>query len=128
MLEINVGYCPGGTLLRDPIDFSRQLDYWAGLGVPLFVTMTAPSASHDDPLAQRRAKLPPDSWDPKAQQNWVQRYVPLLLAKSYVQGILWNQLRDSEPHDFPHAGLFDLRRHPKPALRQLASIRQAHLR
>ena len=26
-----------------------------------------------------------------------------------------------------HAGLFDLRRHPKPALRTLASLRQAHL-
>ena len=51
-----------------------------------------------------------------------------MLAKPYVHGILWGQLRDAEPHDFAHGGLFDLRRHPKPALRQLASIRQAHLR
>ena len=68
-----------------------------------------------------------DLWTPAVQQAWVSRYVPLLLAKGSVQGVFWNQLRDFQPHAFPHGGLFDLRR-PKPALRQLASIRQAHLR
>ncbi len=56
------------------------------------------------------------------------RYVPLILAKPYVHGIVWNQLRDFEPHDFPHGGLIDLRRQPKPALAQLAAIRRAHLK
>jgi hypothetical protein len=50
------------------------------------------------------------------------------LAKPTVRGVFWTQVRDSEPHAFPHAGLFDLRRHPKPGLRQLATIRQADLR
>jgi hypothetical protein len=128
MLEINVGYDPGGTMPRDPIEFSRQMDYWSLLGVPLYLSISAPSGSHADPLASRQTKLPPGSWSPKAQQTWVSRYVPLLLAKPAVHGLLWNQLRDAEPHDFPHGGLFDLRRHPKPALRQLASIRTAHLK
>jgi hypothetical protein len=57
----------------------------------------------------------------------VRRYVTLLLAKPYVDGILWNQLRDAELHEFPHGGLFDADDHPKPALRQLASLREAHL-
>ncbi|MFC1597379.1 hypothetical protein ACFL5Q_05500 [Planctomycetota bacterium] len=128
MLEINVGYHPGGTLLRDPLEFGRQLDYWSLLGLPLFVSLCVPSADHDDPLAQRQTKFEPGSWTPAIQESWVRRYVPLLLAKPYVHGIHWSQLRDSEPHDFPHGGLFDLRRHPKPALRQLASLRQAHLK
>jgi len=127
MLEINVGHHPGGTLLRDPLEFSRQLDYWSLLGLPLCLSLSVPSASHNDPLARRPTKLSP-GWTTKTQQAWVSRYVPLMLAKPYVQGILWNQLRDSEPHDFSHGGLCDLRRHPKPALRQLASIRRAHLK
>jgi len=127
MLEVNLGYHPGGTLPRTPLEFSRQLDYWSILGLPLFISLSVPAADTADPLAQRRVKLPPGSATPKTQQEWIARYVPLILSKPYVQGILWNQLRDSEPHDFPHGGLFDLRRHPKPALRTLASIRQAHL-
>ena len=128
MLEINVGYHPGGTLLRDPVEFGRQLDYWNLLGVPLFIGLTVPSASDADPLAQRRAGLRPGAWTPENQLVWVSRFVPLLLAKPYVHGVLWNQLCDFEPHDFPHGGLFDLRRQPKPALGRLAAIRQAYLR
>ena len=54
--------------------------------------------------------------------------MPLMLSKPYVRGVFWNQLRDAEPHDFPHGGLFDHRRNAKPALRTLASIRKAHLK
>ncbi len=127
MLELNVGYASGGTAQRDPLEFSRLLDYWSILGAPLYLSITVPSASHADLLAQRRTALLPGDWNAKSQQAWVNRYLPPLLAKPYVYGILWNQLRDFEPHGFPHGGLFDLRRHPKPALRQLASLRQAHL-
>jgi len=128
VLEINLGYFPGGTLPRDPLEFSRELDHWSLLGLPLHVALCVPSADGADPLAQIRTKLPAGFWNVKSQQAWIARYLPLILAKPYVHGVLWSQLRDYEPHDFPHGGLFDLRRHPKPALRTLASIRQAHLR
>jgi hypothetical protein len=45
-----------------------------------------------------------------------------------VQGVVWNQLRDGQPHDFPHGGLFDDRRQAKRALRTLATIRQTYLK
>ena len=128
MLEINVGYSPGGTLPRDPVEFSRRLDQWSVLGLPMHVAACLPSASNEDPLARRRVRLPPECWTARAQQTWISRFVPLILAKPYVHGFVWNQLRDSEPHEFPHGGLFDLRRHPKPALRAIASIRHAHLK
>jgi hypothetical protein len=127
VLEINLGYYPGGTLPRDPLEFSQQLDYWSLLGMPLFLALCVPSASGEDPQAARKASLSPGLWTPQTQQAWVSRYVPLLLAKPYVHGILWNQLRDREAHEFPHGGLFDPQDHPKPALAQLASLRQAHL-
>ena len=107
MLEMNVGYSPDGTLLRDPLEFSRRLDQWALFGLPLHVAVCVPSAVGDDPLARQRVKLPPENWAVKGQQVWISRYVPLILAKPYVYGVLWNQLRDSDPHDFPHGGLFE---------------------
>lgn len=128
VLEMNVGYYPGGTLARDMLDFSRQVDYWSVLGLPLHAAVCAPSSVHDDPLARRQVRLAPDSWSARSQQSWIAQFVPLLLAKPYVQGVIWNQLRDCEPHEFPHGGLFDLRRQPKPSLRTLATIRQSHLK
>ncbi len=128
MLEINLGYCPGGTLPRNPLEFSRQLDYWSVLGLPLFVSITVPSAADEDPLARRQANLPSQTWTPDAQQAWVARYLPLILSKPFVHGVFWNQLRDGQPHDFPHAGLFDRQGRPKPVLSTLTAIRQTYLR
>ncbi len=127
-LEMNVGYYPGGSLTRDPLDVSRLIDHWSLLGVPLHVALCAPSAPHDDPLARRRVGAMAEEWSARMQQSWVAQMVPLLLAKPAVQGVIWNQLRDCEPHDFPHGGLFDLRRLPKSAVRTLTTLRQMYLK
>ena len=127
MLEINLGHSPGSTLPRTPLEFSRQLDFWSILGLPLYIAITVPSETNDDPLVQRQMELPSDSWGPKTQQAWAARYIPLILSKPYVHGIVWNQLRDAEPHEFPHGGLFDLQGRAKPVLDTLASIRRDHL-
>ncbi len=128
VLEVNLGRSPGGTLPRSPLELSRQLDAWGALGLPLYLYISAPSHTSDDPLARRAAQRPPGRWNTRVQQAWVARCVPLMLAKPCVAGVFWNQLRDAEPHEFPHAGLFDPHRRPKPALKTLAAIRRAHLR
>jgi len=128
MLEINVGYYPGGTLPRNPLEFSRQLDAWSVWGLPLWLSICAPSVCDADPMAHRNVKLPPGTWTPAAQRAWVARYVPLMLAKSGVQGVIWNQLHDSRPHEFPYGGLFDLRRRAKPTLNALVSLRRVLLK
>ncbi|NQU20226.1 MAG: endo-1,4-beta-xylanase [Candidatus Nealsonbacteria bacterium] len=128
MLEINVGGAPGGTLPRIPLELGRQVDHWSIFGLPLLVSFSAPSADGDDPSADRQTRHASGIWTPQSQQAWAARNVPLLLAKPYVEAIFWNQLRDAEPHDFPHAGLFDADGNAKPALQTLASIRQTYLK
>jgi hypothetical protein len=128
MLEINVGYYPGGTMPRNPLEFSRQLDAWSIWGLPLWLSISVPSLCDADPMANRNVTLPPGAWTPAAQQAWVARYVPLMLSKNFVQGVIWNQLHDSRPHNFPYGGLFDLRRRAKPAMRRLAALRKALLK
>jgi hypothetical protein len=123
MMEVNAGYFPGGTLRRPTIEFSQHIDTWATLGLPLWLSLCAPSIARDDPAAERKAAAPVGDWTPAAQQAWAAQFVPLALAKPMVQGVVWNQLRDSQPHDFPHGGLFDERRKAKPALRTLGVIR-----
>ena len=128
VLEINLGRSPGGTLPRSPLELSRQLDAWGTLGLPLYVYVSAPGGTGADPLARRAAQQPPGRWNARAQQAWVARCVPLMLAKPCVAGVFWNQLCDCQPHEFPHAGLFDPQGRPKPAVKTLAAIRRAHLR
>ena len=43
MLEMNVGYFPGGTLPRHAVEFNRQLDMWSLLGLPLWLSLSRPA-------------------------------------------------------------------------------------
>jgi hypothetical protein len=128
MLEINVGSQPGGTMPRQPLDFQRQIDAWTRLGLPLWLSLSSPGGQGDDPLALRKSETAGWSATPEMQQSWASRILPLALGKPAVQGIIWNQLSDNLPHDFPHAGLFDAAGRAKPTMHTLATIRQALLK
>jgi len=68
-----------------------------------------------------------DEVTPQSQRDWIDRHVPLLLAKNAVQIVVWNQLSDAAPHHYPHGGLLDADDKPKPALEALKKIRRQFL-
>lgn len=128
-LELNFGYLPGGTCSHDRLDLNRMLDMWSYLSLPLHITLTAPSAQTPDPRSLNQAHVVPDGkpWTNESQAHWVSHFVPLLLSKAYVHTVSWNQLSDSDPHEFPHGGLFDAQGNAKPAFSVLAHLRRKHL-
>ncbi len=123
MLEINMGYHPHGTLPRDLVEFSRQLDFWSVLDVPLYISLCVPSSDEPDPLARRQVECLVGGGPVASQEAWIADFIPLIMAKPYVRGVFWNQLSDSQPHDFPNGGLFDRQGRPKESLAALASVR-----
>jgi hypothetical protein len=127
-LEINLGYWPHGTLPRDLLEINRMIDRWACLNLPLLIVLTVPGP---DPLAWRKSEVVgveqngDASSDPHS--DFVERLMTLAVSKPAVHGVLWNELSDAEPHSFPHAGLFDGNRRPKPALANIARLRKRYL-
>jgi hypothetical protein len=130
-IELNLGYAPGGMLPRNPLALNRLLDHWALLGLPLYVALTVPSSDAPDPHVKGHARpmvhVPPDGWSERAQDTYLERLVPLLLSKPAVHGVFWNALRDSLPHEWPHAGLIAADGRAKPALARLESLRRENL-
>ncbi len=130
-LEMNWGYWPAGTLPRDLLAVSRHLDRWSLLGIPLLVYLTMPSQFQDDPQAVGPAAVVPHSPShPRTAaigQDQASQLIPLLLSKPALHGIIWNQLTDAEPHEFPCSGLFDASSQAKPLLPLLAEIRSKYL-
>jgi hypothetical protein len=129
-LEIGVGYTPMGSPSRDLIDFSRLIDQWSVLGLPLQVTLAFPSAVEHDPNQTTDLEVEPNSWktpvSEAAQAEWIDEYLPLLLAKPSVLAVFWNHLSDAQPHRFPHAGLIRPDGVAKPAHGRIVKQRQLH--
>ena len=127
-LEINAGYTPSGTGHRPTFELGRLIDQWSTWGLPLMLNISAPSTNSVDPQAKLTDTIElanTQADDP--QQDWAASVLPLLLARNTVQVILWNQLDDSQPHEFPNAGLFDAQQHPKPALSLMRDLRKSCL-
>jgi hypothetical protein len=131
-LELNVGYLPGGSYLRDALECSKLIDRWAMLGLPLWLFLNVPAGQAADELAYGRARPwggpAPYGWTPEVQRQWLRQVIPLLTAKPSVRGVFYNQLCDSHKHEFPHAGLFDAEDTARPALGMLAKVRRKYLR
>lgn len=129
-LEINAGFTPGGSLHRPTFEWGRLLDQWSMWGLPLMVTLSTASSTAHDPKARKtiEAQLAPGvSGDVDPQRHWAAGILPLLLARSAVQVVMWSQLTDAEPHEFPQAGLFDAQQKPKPTLGLMRDLRKSLL-
>ena len=128
-LELNVGYEPGGSGLRPTFEIGRLLDQWSVWGLPLMITLCAPSEIGEDALASRDISTQFSAEDIASigspQQHWASSVMPLLIARSAVQIVFWNQLSDAEPHEFPSGGLFDAEGEAKPTLQLMRDLRKS---
>jgi hypothetical protein len=128
-LEINAGYWPRGSAHRPAFEYGRLIDQWSQLGLPLMVLLTAADSDSPDPQAAKNINVEliqtPGENSQDVQANWASLVAPLLLARPAVQVLIWNQLSDADPHDFPHSGLFDEKSKPKPTLALLRELRKS---
>ena len=126
-LALNIRKQPGASRHRTPLAYSRLIDTWSLLELPLVVLLTVPSSADKEEHATGRTHVLSSEGSevsPATQAAWIERHVPLLMAKAPVQVIVWNQLSDASPHHYPHGGVMDAHDQPKPALESLKKIRQ----
>ena len=127
-LEINAGFRPGGSSHRPTFELGRLLDQWSIWGLPLMIHMSTASDVSEDTLARKNVAVDMAygavESSVNAQRDWATEMLKLLLARSAVQVVFWNQLTDSASHEFPHAGLFDAADQPKPALQLMRDLRK----
>ncbi|WP_197526538.1 endo-1,4-beta-xylanase [Botrimarina colliarenosi] len=129
-LEMNIGYRPFGSELRNPLAMSRLVDLWnLRLESPLMLTLAFPSSAIDDPSADPRMEVIAARYEdkllsPTFQAEWARRRLPMLIAKNAVQVVVWSQLSDSGPHAFPNAGLYDRNKAQKPIVDVMSDLRK----
>jgi len=127
-VELNLGYWPRGTGLRDIIQIGRTIDHWGLLGLPVVVMLRAPGGVPAEDDRNNEAELPTgygvNSPSPASQAGLVGDLVPHLLAKPYVQGVVWNQWSDEDRSRYPRSGLLNEKGEARQGLQTLFEIRK----
>jgi len=126
-LNIHVGYRSHGSGRRPAFELGRLLDQWSAWGLPLLVTLSTASSASEDPHASRGINVDFQDASPDSQHDWAASVFPLLLARSTVQVVLWDQLADGVAHRFPHAGLFDAQGQAKPIVALMRDLQKSCL-
>ena len=127
-LEVAPGFTPPGSGLRDLFEFSKLLDLYALINLPLYVNLALPSSVAPDPKADPSVKIQPGDWpdglDEAAQSRWASGFIALAAAKPYVRSVTWCQPTDGLPHLYPNAGLLRADHSPKPLAEWLRNFRK----
>jgi hypothetical protein len=130
-LEVAPGFSAPGSHMRDLFEFSRQLDLYSLLNVPLHIWLALPSATSPDPSADPDVHVEPAEWpaqpDEALQATWAARWIALAVAKPFVRTVTWLQASDATPHLYPHAGLLRADGTAKPLVSWLQTLRKETL-
>lgn len=126
-LEIAIGYRPRGTPSRDLLEFSRIIDQWSTIGVPIHVTLAVPSSAEQDAFANPDWDVDPNVFGrvigEREQAAWVEQFLPLIMVKPAVAGVFWSHCLDGGVHEFPSGGLIRRDNMEKPALQKIVALR-----
>jgi hypothetical protein len=126
-IEIAPGYSAPGSHIRDLFEFSKLLDLYSLLNVPLHLWIVMPSAAGLDPNAEPGIRVETAQWpsppDEALQANWGARWIALAIAKPFVRTVTWLQASDATPHIYPNGGLIRPDQTAKPLVPWLQSVR-----
>lgn len=130
-LEIAPGFSAPGSPMHDLLDFSRLLDLFSLLNVPLHLTMAAPASAQADDKADPSVKVETIQWsqspDDATQKAWAEPWIALAVAKPFVRSVTWRHAADGVPHIYPNAGLFRADQSPRPIFDWLKRFRARYL-
>jgi hypothetical protein len=126
-LDVNLDYWPGGSVVRDPLQWVDMVDVWSQLGLPLVVCFRMPNGDHvpenapDDRLVNDvRSNL-----NESQRTRLLQTVIPMLVARPTVHGFVWRQLSDSDDVRYPASGLVTNEGDAKPILSVFSQLLQS---
>ena len=59
----------------------------------------------------------------QVQADVTEQWISHLLTHDSVLGVVWRQLSDAVPHDYPHGGLLDRQQAAKPVMQSIKTLR-----
>lgn len=124
-VKLEFGIDKPGMHVRDLMQISSRLDFFAAVGKPVHITGVAvPGGSpggDQDPTVAGMWRKP---WDQTVQSEWIDTLYRIALGKPFVNSITYSSLADSDRLEIRESGLLATDFAPKEAFLTLAKMQK----
>ena len=124
-LKLEFGRNALGQHMRDLLEISSRLDYFAAVAKPVHITGVAiPSAALGGDQDPEVAGMWGRPWDAATQSEWLDRLYRIALGKPFVNSVTYSALADTDNLEIRESGLLARDFAPKDAFLTLAKMQK----
>jgi len=124
-LQLHFGKDQPGMHVRDMMQISSMLDYFAPVVKPLHITSVAiPSRNGPGDQDCQVAGTWHREWDQSVQSDWIEQFYKIALGKPFVNSITYSNLADTEDIMISGSGLLTEKFEPKETFLTLGKLQK----
>lgn len=128
-LAMQFGKNQAGMHVRDMMQISAGLDYFALVAKPLYITeVEVPSQDGSGLYDGEVAGVWHEKWDQSRQGQWIEQFYKIALSKPFVERVVYSNLADTDDSTIANSGLLTAEREPKESFQALSKLRGAVFR
>ncbi len=122
-LQIKFGKNQVGMHVRDTMQISAILDYFAPVAKPLYITaVEVPSQNSSGLQNPEFAGIWHQQWDQATQAQWIEWFYKIALSKPFVDAVTYSNLTDTDDSSIAYSGVLTGRLEPKKSFRALKKL------
>jgi hypothetical protein len=128
-LAMPFGKNQAGMHIRDMMQISAGLDYFALVAKPLYITeVEVPSQNGSGLYDGEVAGVWHEEWDQSRQGQWIEQFYKIALSKPFVDRVTYSNLADTDDSTIANSGLLTAEQEPKESFQTLNKLRIAIFR
>jgi len=125
-LQMQFGKNQAGMHIRDMMQISAALDYFAPIAKPLYITeVEVPSQNGTGLYNGKVAGIWHDEWDQSRQGQWIEQFYKIALSKPFVDTVTYSNLTDTDDNAIANSGLLTAQLEPKKSFQTLMKLHNA---
>jgi len=122
-LQMRFGRNQAGMHVRDMMQISAILDYFAAVAKPLYITeVEVPSRNGDGLDDGEVAGIWHQQWGQSQQGQWIKQFYRIAFSKPFVDTVTYSNLADTEDSTITNSGLLTEKLEPKKSFQTLNKL------
>jgi GH35 family endo-1,4-beta-xylanase len=125
-LQMKFGKNLAGMHVRDMMQISAVLDFFAPIAKPLYITaIEVPSQNGDGSQNPEVAGTWHQQWNQNRQAQWLEQFYKIALSKPFVDSVTYSNIVDTPDSTIAYSGLLTNQLIPKKSFNTLKKLRNS---